>query len=194
MKTELTKNNNTAERFYDLITKGMEAWVEAGKLVANEIDANPGFVDEVCEKFPDISPEMVIRFDQIGRMEVHPRLLLSDSAGVRKLRKLPYALQEKYAASPVQLLINDKDGYQPLNVDVRNLTSDQANQVFTADGIRSPAAQRAWIENRKASEVVFSSQATEKPWRITRGKIYFTSPCSLKTSELARILAEAAEA
>ena len=50
-------------------------------------------------------------------------------------------------APPVPLLLADGS---TIMVDVRNLTPDQAQQVFAADHIRSAGEQRAFYEDKKA--------------------------------------------
>src|SRR5512133_1827607 len=112
MKEQLTKAQTKAEQFIDLVMKGVECWMQAGELVAAAIDENANFVDEVCDKCPDISPEMVYRVEAIGRKKLHPRLLLNDTPGTRRLRNLPYSLQEKHATEPVRVLLPDGDTLQ----------------------------------------------------------------------------------
>ena len=181
----LTKNSDV-DAFVALVMKGVEAWIEAGKILVKNIDEDPDFGDKICDKCPDISAEMVCRFEQIGRQELHPRLLLSDAPGIRRLRKLPYDLQEKYVTHPVNMLATDGS---TINADVRNLTPDQAAQVFKHDGIRSLAEQRLWIEDTKAKQIAPPTKAN-LPYRIVGQKLVVVQPCQFNRKELANLLAE----
>lgn len=191
MKTQQTQDpksltKSDAELFIDLVMRGTECWLQAGEIVARNMDANPHFIDEVCDKCPDLSPETVVRFAQIGRKQLLPKLLISDAPGVRRLRKLPYALQQKYSSDPIPVVIASGD---VLTVDVRNLTPDQAAQVFADDRIRSEAEQRAWMEDKKAKTAVHR-QSVDSPYRIVGKKLVIVQPCQLTSRDLARVLAD----
>jgi hypothetical protein len=183
----LTKSK--ARQFAELMQAGIDKWVEAGKYAAACIDEDANFVDEVCDEFPQITPEMVLTFARVGRSEVHPYLLLSDAPGIRRLRRLPYAVQEKYAKEPVRLLVSHDGKWETLNVDVRNLTPDQASQVFGNDGVRSDAAQRAFIEDKAAKRIAPAVKAN-LPYRVTSRTLVVMEPVSLDRKELLRILNE----
>jgi hypothetical protein len=185
---KLTKSD--AKYFVDLVFKGIECWIEAGQFVATKIDENPNFVDEVCREFPQLSPEYVIRFEQVGRKKLHPQLILSSAPGARRLISLPYSLQEKHITEPVDVVIKTDAGWETLKIDIRNLTKDQADQVFERDSIRSEAAQRAFIEDRAAKRVAPSTNA-DLPYRIVKNKLVVMEPCTFSASELARILSQA---
>lgn len=189
MKLQTTQTDQTIEQVLALIKQGVEAWVKAGKLVAQAVDEDPDFIDKVCAKCPDISPEVMLRFDQIGRNRLYPKLLLSDSPGVKKLFRLPYALQERYSEKPVELLISENDSTKTLHVDVRNLTADQARQVFDKSGVRSVAAQRAWLESMKRSSPVVDAMA-DVAYVISGKRIILKKDASFTARELARILSE----
>lgn len=186
---QLTSKQNPVDQVYTLILAGIESWIQAGEIVAQAIDEDPDFVDKLCDKYPDISPETVVRFELIGRRKLHPKTLLNDAPGMRRLRKLPFQLQEKYVTQPVNLIVKSSNGYEVLKVDVRNLTPDQSAQVFDSTGIRSEAAQRAWIEDKAATKIVLNVNA-DMPYRITGRKIVFMQPCTLSAGDLAQILAK----
>lgn len=176
------------EKIYNLITTGVEAWIKAGEMIAEEIDKDPEFVDKFCDKHSDISPETVIRFELIGRRKLHPKTLLNESPGIRRLRRLPFQLQEKYVTCPVSLVVKSNGKYDILNVDVRNLTPDQAAQVFDSSGVRSEGAQRAWLEDKAASKLVVESQP-DSPYRIVGKKLVVMSACQFTVRDLAQLMA-----
>jgi hypothetical protein len=183
------QQSNPVELFIHHVMQGMQCWLDAGMVAAKAIELNPAFIDEVCDKCPDITPEVVKRFQMIGLKKLHPQLAISESAGVRRLRKMPYALQVKHVKEPVELLIKTESGHEVLKVDVRNLTPDQAAQVFDEEGIRTAAAQRAYIEDKAAKKVAPPAQAN-LPYRVVGKKLVIVHPCSLDRKEIANLLAE----
>ena len=181
----MTKNTDIDE-IITLINKGVECWFKAGQLIAKNMDENPDFVDEICDKCKDISPETIYRFEQIGRQQLYPNLLLNDSPGVRRLRRLPFDLQKKYATAPVTLLIS---GGETLEMDVRNLTPGQAAQVFSGDRLRTVAEQRAFLEDKKTTEAVVPASGN-LPYRIVGKTVVVMQSCRFTTGDLARLLAQ----
>jgi hypothetical protein len=87
------------DEFVKLVMAGIEAWFKAGEIVARNMDANPDWVDEVCRRCPEITPETVLAFDRVGRRKLHPRLLASNKPGAVRMRSLPFELQENISKS-----------------------------------------------------------------------------------------------
>lgn len=166
------------------ITAGIESWIEAGKLVANAVDKDPRWIEKACAEDASLPAEVLHRFEQIGRRQIVPALLLNDSPGFKRLRRLPYAVQERYAVKPVELLLANGD---TLHVDVQNLTPAQARQVFGVDRTRSLAEQRAIIEDAKAQRSVPRSNG-EVPWRIIGKTLVVTGPCKMSVADLGSII------
>ena len=180
----------SAEKFVELVLQGIEVWMQAGEIAAKAVEADPEFVDRVCEICPDINEETVNRFVLMGLKKLHPQLCLSETPGVRRLRRLPYSLQEKHVKDPVDLVVKNDDGkVEILKVDVRNLTVDQSAQVFSVEGVRSHAEQRAWIED-KATKRVVPPVNGDLPYRITGRELVILNPCRLPRRDVARILAD----
>jgi hypothetical protein len=158
-------------------------------MIADNIDQDPEFVEKLCDQCRDLSHETVHRFEQIGRKQLYPQLLLNDSPGVRRLRCLPYELQKLYSTKPVSMLLDRGD---TMEIDIRNMSPDQASQTFARDHVRTIAEQRAWIEQRKAvAEVVAENQ--ESPYQIVGRSVVLKRTCRLTTADLAKILAEIEE-
>lgn len=183
MNLQRNINNDIAE-VRRLISAGIEAWIQAGQIVAQAVDADPLWIDKACEADKSLSHEILHRFDQIGRKQIVPSLLLNDSPGFKRLRKLPYPIQAKYASQPVELLTADGS---TLLVDVQNLTPRQARQVFASDRVRSLAEQRAFMEDAKAIEIPSSAG---EPYRIVGKTVVVTNPCKFSLQELAQIVAK----
>lgn len=178
-----------ARHLQGLIQRGIEAWIEAGQFIAKRVDENPDYIAELSDAMPDISPEHLARFEQIGRKQLHPKLLLSSSPGIRALCRLPYPLQERYLKEPVELFIQNGEKPTTLRVDVRNLTKLQTDQAFSFDGVRTVAAQRAWLEDRVCRNAVPTIESN-LPYRTVGKKLVVVTPCTIDRRDLARLLAE----
>ena len=178
------KIDKEVAQIIDLINRGIQCWTDAGKLLAKNMDEDPEFIEKICDFCKDISPEALYRLEQVGRGQLHPTLLLNDTPGVRRLRRLPYSLQKKHATEPLTVIIS---GGETLEIDVRNLTPGQAAQVFTRDSIRTPAEQRAFIEDRAVMCQVVSTGGL--PYRIVGKTLVVLTGCKFTTSDLAGIIA-----
>ena len=133
--TSIENNTKTsrAQEFINAVQLGWEAWKEAGKIVVEELEKNPDFANEVCILSKGfISVEMVHQFELLGRNKVLPQLLIDwQKPGIKKLMRLPIHIQEKHSSNPVDVVIFNDDGDMDiLPVHPRNMTPQQAKQVF----------------------------------------------------------------
>ncbi len=188
--TQALQKLNYAEQFIAAFNRGVEAWQEAGDAVAKGIDEEPDFVDQVVSLHPEVSSEMICAFERIGRKKILPRLLVSEGKpGVDRLLKMPLSYQEKYAREPVPVLLQNNGDWQTLLIDVRNLSARQASQAFDKTGVRSAAAQRAYIEDQNARKSR-KSMSAQSPYRIVGKKLLIMTPCEMDASQVALILLE----
>lgn len=185
MTTTLT--NNRISQFAQLLKDGIEAWVKAGEILVQFIDEDGGEVREIMETHPWITCDVLNKFERIGRKQLMPGLLIADTPGERRMIGLPYSQQEKYSIEPVELLVmvNGKPG--TLNVPVKNLTAAQAAQVFSGQGVRTTAQQRAYMLD-KETKTTFPKLETFAAYKITKGFVHFTERCTLNAKELSEIL------
>jgi hypothetical protein len=189
-KTALPQNQNNhdlVDRFIQSVLGAMANLQEAGEIAAQAIDQDQDWPDKVVDKCPDMTIAFIRKIEAVGRKKLHPRLVVNESPGVRRLARLPYSLQEKYSVNPVPLLINKNGNWETLQVDVRNLLPDQARQVFSDDGLRDSSGQRAWIEDKATKQV--APPATGIQYQIRGRKVRFLEPAEYSASELASILA-----
>lgn len=180
------KRNDSVEKFYTLLQEGYEKWIEAGRIVSEALEQDPDFADKVHAAHPEISTDTVYAFDRIGRKQLHPKLVMSDSPGAKRLRRLPYSLQEKHSNQPVPVLIKNERGWDTLNVSVFNLSSEQASQVFDSDSLRTEAAQRAYLETKSTKAFI----QVDEPFRVSGRKLIVMQPCQFTAGQLARVLAD----
>lgn len=174
------------EQFTSLIQQGIDAWTQAGKLLVEMLAKDPNAKQSIMEYCPDITEEILSRFEAIGRGQLHPKTLLNNSPGMRRLRMLPYSDQQRFLTEPVEVLVQRESGVDTLKVSVKDLTPRQAQQVISPNGVRSLSAQRAWIESRKSH----SAPSAKTPYQIRGGKVIFRADCEMNARELAQILAQ----
>jgi hypothetical protein len=179
----------TAQQFIDLVFQGTQSLYEAGLLAAQEIDKDPDFIDKVCDACPDMTHEFVRRMELIGRKKLHPRLAIMENAGARRLRRLPLGLQVKHISEGVPVLIKSGSDWEPLNIDLHNLTPDQAAQAIAEDHIRSEAEQRAYIEGKALKTVKPVREGMG--YRVVKDGVSFCGFTGiLSRKEMARLLAD----
>jgi hypothetical protein len=178
---------NTVNAFVEAVFGALANLVTAGEIAAKCIAEDPGWIDKVIDKCPDMTIGFIRKMQAIGLKRLHPSLAINESPGVRRLIRLPYPLQEQYAKMPIPLLIKSNGGCETLQVDVRNLTREQSRQVFADDHVRDDAEQRAWIEDRAAQHAA-PHQVENSPYRIVKGEVIIMAPCRLARADLLSLL------
>jgi hypothetical protein len=169
----------------DLMIKGMEAWKEAGRIVADLVDRDPCAIDQLIESSPMLTKGILRSLERIGRCELVPELLLKGGAAYAKLRELPYPVQQKYLKEPVQLMIQTSTGVDTLNVALDSLSPAQVRQVFSADGVRSLPEQRAWLAEHSRP---VPAEAEALPYEVHGKIVVFTRPCKLSRADLQSLI------
>ncbi len=187
MKQNIATTSQRIEQFASLVQAGIEAWYQAGQIVAQAVDEDDDFIEKLCARHPEFTPDFVRRFEQIGRKLIHPRLLISDAPGCRRLARLGYPIQERALQKGVEVLVRSGNGWDTINVDVVNLTKEQAQQVFAHDHVRSAAEQRAYIESQQTFRMA-PRIAPEESFMIVRGTLVVNKSCSFTKTDLTRIL------
>lgn len=151
------------------------------------LDENPNAVEDICAQCDWISEDVVWQFERIGRRSLLPKLLLCDAPGVRALRRMAYSEQERYADTPMDVLVLNGGQSDTLKVLPKNMTAAQAAQVFDRESIRSLSAQRAWMMGRKEHST-FPTLDSLMPYKIKNGQVKFTEGCTLNAKQVAEIL------
>jgi hypothetical protein len=189
MNTSILKNDQTDEidLFINACGDLLENLERVGVLAAQAIARDPQFPDKVHARCPDLTPPFILRMEAVGLGKLHAKFALAECPGVSRLKRLPLAIQERYVENPVSLLVQQTSGsWDTLQVDVRNLTSEQARQVFSSDGVRDESAQRTWIEARRIKDNIPS--AHDLPYRIQQKELVVTEPCRFNKRSLLKII------
>jgi hypothetical protein len=183
--------NPLVSEFCSLVNTGIEAWTKAGELVVKLIDEHGLSVSAIAQASSYLTDEIVGRFEQLGRKQIIPNLLISDFPASKHLFRLPYSEQKRLIDGQVELLVVTDKGTETLMVDTENLTPAQCKQVFDRTAVRSIGAQRAYMESKREEFRVNSAIQESEPFYKVRGKkVIFTKPCEISSRQLAQILAE----
>lgn len=170
------------EAAHNILSSG----AKAGEIVRRKMADDPEWPEKLAEKVPWLSAYSIRQFGRIGT-SIHPKLFLSSSVGAQALKRMPYAIQEKYSVEPVPVLISKGE---KLLIDIHNLTPDQTAQVFNGKEIRELPAQRAWIESLAVAKEV-KPKRVDSPYRISSGKlIVMVAGTTFTRKELAKLLAD----
>lgn len=177
------------DTFIELFKQGVDAWIKAGEILVELVEDDPHTYDYIIEKCPTLSAGILGRFEQMGRKVLHPQLLLSASPGFARLQKLPMSLQERYIDEPVPLIVHTDEGTDILLVKAKDMTKEQANQVFGSGRIRTEGEQKAWLIQQRSEKA--KPVGTNMPaWKIKNGRVEFTAGATLTAGELATIITQ----
>jgi len=188
---QLENQNHLVGEIVSLITRGIECWSKAGEIVVKLIDDHRMTIQEIAGNSEFLTEDILSRFEQLGRKQILPQLLVADYPAARHVIKLPYSEQSRAADAGVELLVMGDEGHSTLKVGIGNLTPLQCKQVFTKDSIRSLAAQRAYIESQKTYNEIKDRICTDEAiWKVSGRKVVFLKPCQMTARELAQIIAE----
>jgi len=175
------------DEFVKQVQRGVDAWLRAGEMYVKMLEEDPDVADRIAAQFPDLSPSVLSRFEEIGRKQLHPRLVLLSGVGPRKLRQMPYSQQERYLNEPIDMLVMDGDTQDVLRVDVRNVSAPVSKQIFAGDHVRSIPEQRAYIEAVRQIEAARQSDTdalASSPWKIRGKRLIVSEPCVIDKSEV----------
>jgi len=187
MKTQIINRQERLEQFSHHINEGINSWVKAGQILVELVEDSKETYQEIMDIMPELSYDVLSRFEQIGRKQLYPKLLLSGSTGLRKLATLPYSEQVKYYEEPIDVVVEVNGGVDVLKVKAKDLTPVQVKQVFHNGTIRDHGAQRAHIRSRKHSGV---SVSDGNAYHVKGGTLVVDRPCKLTAKDLANILAQ----
>ena len=185
----IKKWHNEINEIANCIQRGMEAWVEAGEIIAKMLDEDPSAVDTIAREIPGLTKEILFTFERIGRRELHPSLLINNSPGVKRLAQVSYSQQERYVNNPMPVIVCVDGGYDTLQIKCEDLTPQQCAQVFDRGVIRDDGAQRAYIEAEKKKAIMEGIPTEYLPYHVTKGKATFRKGCILTKREVKNMLA-----
>ena len=180
-----TSLSDSVKAFASAFSAAQDHYLTAARLYADAVIAHgPASREAFSAAHPNVSQSTWRRLESVGAGVLDARLLTAGSVGASSLRRLPIHLQQEALNGGVTVLVSGGD---TLVVAVDALTPDQTRQVFANDHVRTPSAQRAWIESRKMPDI----PALDGPAATVKaGKVVVNRPCTLTRLDLARLLAE----
>jgi hypothetical protein len=178
----------SGKKIATLIMAGIEAWLEAGRLLVETLDGG-ATLEDIAES-AGVSKDILARFEQIGRNNLYPRLLASTSPGARALTACPYSEQKNYCHNPVKLLVMHGGQPDTLLVPLDNLTTDQCKQVFCRGHIRDISEQRAYLESKmEADRMQKVYEVEDGAGYVLKGRtVVFKRGVALSKDDLIQIL------
>lgn len=176
--------------FVALVTSGIECWRKAGELLVDLLDNKGLSLQEIAAQSEYLTMDVLIRFEQIGRNQILPKLLVAGFPAAKHLIKVPISEQSRVMAQGVELLVSNPGDSTPsvLLVAAENLTPGQCKQVFYRGAVRTLESQRAYMESERAEALV--SEPIHELYRVRGRNVIFPHACEVSAHQLAQILAE----
>lgn len=181
---EKTKIDN----FSSLVTQGLNAWAKAGELLVEMIDIDGLSIPDISDQIPHLDARILSRFEQLGRKQVLPSLMVASYPAAKCVIRLSYSEQERLTRESLTVIVGG--GKDSLQIRAENLTSYQCKQVFCGPAIRSLAAQRAWLESQAERHRIEHVEDLEMPYHISGKTVVFKQGCKLSSSQVAAILTQ----
>jgi hypothetical protein len=167
--TVLPPAKSGIEEFIQLFRIGYEAWVKAGKILADMLDEDPTIIDQICDEYPEIPPKLLRGFERVGREGMDPRLLIATDGLTSALAKMPPSQQKRYLdGEPVKVVVETETGTDTLLVKVKDLTREQREQALDEMGNVSESRQKAWLADRREKALI--APIVETHARLVAGK------------------------
>lgn len=146
---------------------------------------------QIAESSEFLTEEIVSRFEQLGRKQIVPNLLVADYPAARHMVRLSYSEQKRILHESVELMVLDNGNPTTLRVSPENLTPQQCRQVFERGHVRSIGAQRAWLQERRVEdEIQGTLKQGQDTYKIRGKRVVILRPCEFTSRQLANMIAE----
>ena len=177
--------NQHVDVFMGFLEQGYDGIFKAGREYVKAIDENPDYGQAFRDRLPQCAAGVWADFERIGRGQVLAALQIEGS----RLCALPMSEQIKYRDDHIQVALDNGDTLAVMHYDLK---PDQWRQVNGGDHIRTLPAQRAWLEEQKASDArrQQTPAVVVEPYRVYRGRLEILEPVTLDRKTLARLLSE----
>jgi len=185
MKKEITRNY--IEEFKKALQSGLDNIVKAAEIYVEAIDSDYEAKDKFSSSFDGTIPAAAwAGFEAVGRKAMHPKLLFGGGNNRGYIKRLIYSDQEDVLSGKrVSLLI---DGGDSIMVDPREITKEQAQQLFDRDHIRTLSEQKAYVESQRLPQSSIEHTAEQLQVKVVNHKLYIKADTVLTKREVARLL------
>lgn len=185
---QVSKVTEAIEQFGVFMDDGIKKIHDACKIFTEVIDVigRRKGMKLFLKRYPNIPRSAWTRFEAVGRGMLRSELLFNFSQGAKQLRCMPVADQDKYLGEPTEVLTSTGD---VLRVSIKDMSRDQAKQVFATDHVRSLSEQKGYLETQR--ELRATTKVSSVPY-VVRGKklIIHESGLSFTKHQLTKILAD----
>lgn len=148
---------------FEKILKAAEQYVQ---FIDDESTGKKTILEAAATQGVQLSRVMLNRLEQVGRHQVHWRLLPNWGDGhTSKIRQLPFSEQKEIYENNKKYPLLLPEGAENLMVDVRKVSSDQAKQLLADGYIRDLAEQKSYLVDN--SPVDSEPIEVVDPYRIT---------------------------
>ena len=130
------------------------------------IDSTPGFAQQVIAA--GVPEDVLSGFERLGRGQLNPDLLFAVRPGLKRLELQSCSTQDDVLAEGLEVL--DYDESTTRRIPAKDLTDQQARQVFAGDHVRSLAEQRTWIREKKRKAPALVESAV--PWHCYKDCVH----------------------
>lgn len=170
------------DKFGSLVTRGLNAIAEAGRLLVDMVDERPDCYEIIIQRYPHIDHKMLESIERVGRKQIDPRSLLIGNARVAYyVQRLPFASQQQVLEKPIRVATSTEGDGSPVTKRISEFTMSEAQLVMAPDHIRTPEEQRAILQDRKESEISVR-------FKIEEGHITFLTKDTYTATQLEEIL------
>ena len=188
-----TEQKAKIQEFLQYFTEGKAALEKAGKIIVELVDSDPYAYSYIEQECPEISPQLLRIFEDIGRGKVLPSLAFDNSRAAQIMRRLPLQQQARLEVEPVPLIVRTVSGELDVRlVKLSDMTKDQLAQAVDKDRLRTEGQQRAMLDEQAAKAAIVDIKATASvvPWTIKGGIVTFREGAKADRKQLAQLLAQ----
>lgn len=141
------------ENFISLVSAGVESWKKAGAILVELVENNPNVYAEIIKKSSGISLDTLMVFERIGRNEILPELMMSNSLASKKLLSMPIEVQRACIQSGVEVVeVASDGGHSVKRKPLSDLTRSDLDLAFTDKAIRKVDEQYKIIRTSKRAK------------------------------------------
>lgn len=133
-------------QFADLVQRGVDAWVEAGKILCEMVAEDSEVREKICDRVSWMTMEVLDGFERIGRKDVYPFLLLDQSPGAHRLIRLDYETQKKFYDAEIAVAVLRRGEIVTESKRLNQLSWKEADTAISDTGIRPIAEQRKLLQ------------------------------------------------
>lgn len=100
----MTTTTQQIDNFISLVQKGIDAWIDAGKLLVELKRIDASILTRITSQAPWIEPAALAMFIKVGEGTIHPKVLLLPPMVAEKVARMPMPTQQRLVEKPVAII------------------------------------------------------------------------------------------